>query len=144
MRRFAWLVALAALLIGCQGATHRLGAAVGIGGQPAASPNFTPYLATVSGVVATVPTQVHAFSCNSRAGTNTWAMVLNSASAIGNGATPTYAFLLPAGGMIVLGEDFFSPAGMYFSLGLAWGISTTNATYTAATAANHDCFFSSQ
>lgn len=40
-------------------------------------------------------------------------------------------------GSLILGADFFGPNGSYLSTGLAWGISSTQATYTAATASDH-------
>ena len=39
--------------------------------------------------------------------------------------------------VLVLGEDFFSSNGMMFDVGCVFGWSTTEATYTAATDADH-------
>ena len=39
-----------------------------------------------------------------------------------------------------MGHDFFGPQGIQFSTGLSFGFSTTNTTYIAATAADHDAF----
>lgn len=41
-------------------------------------------------------------------------------------------------GQIIVGNDFFGLAGWVFATGLTVGISTTDGTYTAATAADHD------
>ena len=45
---------------------------------------------------------------------------------------------IPPNSMVVLGEDFFREQGVSFSHGVAWGYSTALATFTAATAADHD------
>lgn len=59
------------------------------------------------------------------------------------GTAPLFSFEIGAGSSItpataIVGSDFFGEDGLYFSTGITWGISTTNATYTAATAADHN------
>ncbi len=51
---------------------------------------------------------------------------------------PLLSFPVPALGSLVLGAEWFTSNGIYFSLGLGWFISTTIATATdAATASDH-------
>lgn len=62
----------------------------------------------------------------------------NKASIPLAGEAPVYSFIIPASsGMIVVGNDFFGLAGINFSSGIGYAISTTAATYTAATAGDH-------
>lgn len=61
----------------------------------------------------------------------------------GSTATVLHSFPIPAGSATVpsrltLGEQFFGANGLYLSTGITWGISTTNATYTGATASDHN------
>lgn len=68
----------------------------------------------------------------------------NKTSAPVSTNVPLYSFPIGAGTATVpnskmLGENFFGQGGKQFSTGIAWGISTTNATYTAAaTAGNYN------
>lgn len=66
----------------------------------------------------------------------------NKASAPAGGDVPLAVYPIPAGtaaspAAIELGKDFFLDNGLVLSTGIAVGISTTAATYTAATAAEH-------
>jgi hypothetical protein len=68
--------------------------------------------------------------------------VFNSATAPATGAIPVYAFVLPAGtaaapSIVNLTKEFFGAGGASFAAGIAFGVSTTLGTYTAATAADH-------
>ena len=58
----------------------------------------------------------------------------NTATTPAGAAVPFLSFLIPATGMLVLGSDYFSLNGVYFSTGIAFAFSTTANTYTAATA----------
>lgn len=65
----------------------------------------------------------------------------NKASAPAAGEVPILSFVIPAGtaavpGVTELGSAFLGPS-IYFSTGIALGISTTAGTYTAATAGDH-------
>lgn len=65
--------------------------------------------------------------------------IFDSSTAPAPGAVPRLQFALPAsGGEIVIGNDFWQVDGIGFSNGIAWGISTTKGTFTAATPADHD------
>ena len=70
-----------------------------------------------------------------------WLQVHNKASAPTAGNTALAAFLVPAGsatapGILTLGMNELAPS-MYCATGIALGVSTVAATYTAATAADH-------
>lgn len=69
----------------------------------------------------------------------------NKASAPASSESAVISFIIPAGsatvpGEITLGADFLGQNGLYFSTGIAVGISTATGTFTAATAS--DCFIS--
>lgn len=69
----------------------------------------------------------------------------NKASAPTSGESAVVSFIIPAGtatapATITLGADFLGQNGLYFSTGIAVGISTAIGTFTAATAG--DCFIS--
>lgn len=56
---------------------------------------------------------------------------------------PLYSFPVPAGsatapGEIIIDRTFFLDYPVKFSTGLIWAVSTTNTTYTAATASDHN------
>lgn len=53
------------------------------------------------------------------------------------GDVPFLSFRIAAGSSIQLGRDIFGVRGLNLPLGFAWGMSTTLATYTAATAGDH-------
>lgn len=57
--------------------------------------------------------------------------------------TPVAVFPIPAGSATApaiqtFGDTFFTRDGVYLSTGITWAISTTQATYTAATASDHN------
>ncbi len=67
----------------------------------------------------------------------------NKATAPANPDVPVYSMPIPAGtanvpGRLRLTSDDLGPGGRYFSTGIAVGISSTKATFTAATATEHD------
>lgn len=69
--------------------------------------------------------------------------VHNKASALALNDVPLLSFPIPAGtalapGMLMLDSEFFGLAGVYCSLGVRIGVSTTSGAYTAGTAADHD------
>lgn len=61
----------------------------------------------------------------------------NTITVPGGGATPIYSFEVPIGATLKVGNEFFVGSGGYLSTGIAYAWSTTLATYTAATAADH-------
>lgn len=80
-------------------------------------------------------------------GTNTNAAVQylqlhNTATTPSASAVPQVWIPVPAGtaaapAVVELGVDYFDDDGEWFGTGIAWAWSTTAATYTAATAAEH-------
>lgn len=65
----------------------------------------------------------------------------NTATTPAGGAAPVFSFIMPAtSGMVVIGADFFGDNGANFATGIAFAVSTTRDTYTAATAADHSTF----
>jgi hypothetical protein len=63
-------------------------------------------------------------------------MMLHNSTTTSSGA-PQEQFLVPGFTQIVIGTDYFTTAGKWFSTGICFGISTTVNTYTAASAT--DC-----
>jgi hypothetical protein len=61
----------------------------------------------------------------------------NTATTPSAGAVPLIVFRVPATSSILIGEDILSENGLYCSTGIAYAWSTTEGTYTAATAADH-------
>lgn len=58
----------------------------------------------------------------------------NTTTTPAGGAVPVLSFLIPAGSSCDYGTSHFGTGGQYFSTGLAYAVSTTPLTYTAATA----------
>ena len=68
--------------------------------------------------------------------------VFNKATAPTGGDTPVFSWVIPAGTATApaireIGREFFGEGGYYFATGIAVGISTTAATFTAATTTDH-------
>jgi len=49
-------------------------------------------------------------------------------------SVPAHSWLVPAGEQIIIGTDFFGPAGLNFGTGITFAFSTTKDVYTAAVA----------
>lgn len=64
--------------------------------------------------------------------------IFDKASAPALNDVPVHSFLVPINGSILVGTDFFGPNGGFAITGIAVGVSTTNATFTVATAADHN------
>lgn len=68
--------------------------------------------------------------------------VFNKATAPSNGDTPIFSWAIPAGAATApaireIGRDFLGEGGYYLATGIAVGVSTTAATFTAATTTDH-------
>lgn len=68
--------------------------------------------------------------------------LFNRSTALAGGEAPLLSFPIPSGTAAIPGnrsvdQNELSENGLYFSEGLVWAISTTGATYTAATASDH-------
>lgn len=113
-------------------------------GAPAISATTSPSLDTSFGAKVTNNTKGTAAQLVSLRATNANAAVryfqlFNATSATG---TPIYSEPIPAGtttqpSSLILDSVFFGQGGKNFSTALSWGISTTQTSYTAATAADH-------
>ncbi len=83
--------------------------------------------------VKATPGNVFAIQChNTTAGTLYF--LLHNTATTSSGA-PLYGVQVPPTSTVIVGEDFFGSAGMHFSTGIAFGMSTSETTYTAAAAA---------
>ncbi len=107
--------------------------------SPSLSSNFG---STISAAAKASTGNVLSFVATNGNAAQRYFQIFNSASAPAGGATPIYSFLIPAGtasspGAVVFDNSFFTQPGVNFSTGIAWGISSTAATYTAATATDH-------
>ena len=110
--------------------------------KPSAASTYAPtrYVNFASSTAASVKASAgNVFSaaiCNNNAAIR-YLQIHNTASAPTASAVPLYTFAIPASGSIVIGNDFFTNAGAYFSTGIGFAVSTSAGTYTAATAADH-------
>lgn len=79
-----------------------------------------------------------AWGCNLNA-TVRYLQFFNQITAPTNPNVPVngLSFPLAQNEKIILGQDFWLEVGNYFSTGIAWGFSTTAATFTAATTTDH-------
>jgi hypothetical protein len=57
------------------------------------------------------------------------------------GAVPKIQIPVPAGSVVSIGESVLGAQGVHFSNGIAFAWSTTDGTYTAATATDHNTFY---
>lgn len=83
---------------------------------------------------------VSAIKCRNTTTAPRFFQLHNTATIPGGGAVPAWHCLVPAGSEVVIGEDYFSEMGMKFTTGIAFAVSTTSATYTAATATDHETY----
>lgn len=83
---------------------------------------------------------VYSVSCYNANTSSRYIQLHDTATTPAGGAAPKFSFLVPPGGQIVIGTDFFTQAGVSFSSGIAFAFSTTLNTYTAATAADQSTF----
>lgn len=136
--------ATVALSDGTNVASFTSGGALNVTGTATpASGTIHLYNGTISASIKASSGVLYAFHCNSRSSTIDWIQLFNSTSAPAGSATAYYQFLLPAGGEVIAGHDFFA-GGWTLGTGVAYGISSVTGTYTADTAANFDCAFEVQ
>lgn len=91
--------------------------------------------------VKATPGNVFSVQCTNLNAAKRYLQLHNKASAPAGGDTPLLVFPLAPGGaaavsdsMTLIGTDFFGTYGVFFSVGIAYGFSTTMATYTAGAA----------
>lgn len=107
--------------------------------KPLAGTTYSPTTYTNLGTVTTANIKAstgNVFSI-SIINTNAAARYFQLFNSTSSTATVVYCWTIPAGGALIVGNDFFTNAGINFSTGITWGVSTTFLTYTAATAAEH-------
>lgn len=121
---------------------------LGVVHKPIAASTYSPSLYTAltqvtkANIKATPGNVMSAIISNTNAAVR-YFQLHNKASAPTAGEVPIYSFPVPAGlatipGVLVLGVDFFTEAGYYFSTGIGWAISTTYGTFTdSATNTEH-------
>ena len=80
---------------------------------------------------------VFAVYCQNNAGTNRYLQLFNTATVPAPGAVPLFTFFVLKAEDTFIDGSFFGANGYYFSTGIAFAFSTTQATYTAAPAADH-------
>lgn len=80
---------------------------------------------------------IQSLYCRSRSGAIAYLQLFITATVPAGGAVPDFSFMIPIGGSIMIGNDFFGLGGAWGSLGWAFGFSSTENTYTAGTAADH-------
>lgn len=111
--------------------------------KPLASSTYAPTLFQNIGANATLnvkATTGNLFSlyCHNLTANDRWIQIHNTATTPGGAAVPRLSFYVPPLGVCEKGMgDFFSAAGLNYSTGIAFALSTTEGTYTAATATDH-------
>lgn len=106
-----------------------------------AAATYAPTVFTNLGANATLNVKastgnIYSLSCANANAAPRWIQLHNTATTPSGGAAPAYSFLVPAGGQIIIGTDFFTQEGANFAAGIAFAFSTTRDTYTAGTAAD--------
>ena len=79
---------------------------------------------------------ITALSCANANAADRFIQLHNSNIPVLPGAVPVLSFRVPGASTVAIGTDFFTAAGLRFSLGLRWAFSTTNGTFTGAAAAD--------
>lgn len=114
-------------------------AAVGAAQSPSVDVAFGTAVTHISKASNGQLLSVHATNANVA---QRFLQIFNRSTALAGGETPIYSFAIAPGATtqssaIVLDSTFFTLPGSFFSVGITWGFSTTLATYTAGTAADH-------
>lgn len=95
--------------------------------------------AITKALILTGNRQVFSFTVTNRNAAARYLGLHNKATAPVAGEAPLLVFMVPAGSTLTIGNQFFTDAGINFSLGLGWSIGTTVATFTdSATASEHE------
>ena len=93
--------------------------------------------ATNLALILTGARQVGSLYAHNNSGAARYAQLFNKATAPALADVPTLCYLVPAGGAVFVGTDQLGANGDAFSLGLGFGFSTTEATFTSSAVA--DC-----
>ncbi|BBD69543.1 hypothetical protein NIES4072_31240 [Nostoc commune NIES-4072] len=102
---------------------------------------LVPYLASNGANLKTSAGSFYAFTCTNANASIRYFQIFNKASVPTTNDVPiTYFPVYGNNGFLLIGQDILGGAGIDSTIltnGVAWGISTTAATYTAATASEH-------
>jgi hypothetical protein len=102
-------------------------------------PSFNPFNNSVANIVKNASGTLYSLSATNRNTSTRWLQLFASPTIPTANTTPYAQYMVPPGpGMIVLGSDFFTTAGIVIPGGIAYGFSTSSTAYTAATATDHD------
>lgn len=111
--------------------------------KPLAVSTYSPTLFTNFGANTTLnikatPGNVFSFYVTNTNAAVRYFQLHNTATTPAGGAVPLRVYTLPAlTGVLIIGTDVLTTAGVNFSTGIAFATSTTAGTYTAATAGDH-------
>lgn len=84
--------------------------------------------------------KVFSLQCHNLNAATRYIQLHDTATTPSAAAVPKYTFAIPAGLTVIVGTDFFGQGGVEFVNGVAFAFSTTEATYTAATATDQMTF----
>lgn len=79
---------------------------------------------------------VFSITCYNASNQVRYIQIHNTATVPAAAAVPSESFMVPSNGQIVIGTDYFTNNGVYYSAGIAFAFSETRNTYTAANAAD--------
>lgn len=94
--------------------------------------------AAVSAVASTINRSVTALVLENRNAAKRYLQLFDQREALVGGEAPTLSIPIGPTSAVLVGSDILGVDGTLFSKGVVFGWSTTPATYTAATAADHD------
>lgn len=97
---------------------------------------FVNYGANATLNVKASPGTVNSLYCHNLGGAAAYVQLHDTNTLPASSAVPLFSFLVPVGGTVFIDAQFWGANGHYFVNGIAFAFSTTEATYTAATAAN--------
>lgn len=110
--------------------------------KPTTVANYSPTLAGVLGAgIATFKASagsVYSVSVTNRNAAVRYLQLHNTAAAPAGAAVPLASWYVPATSQLTLDNAFFTLSGLLLATGITFAMSTTSATYTAATAGEHD------
>lgn len=95
---------------------------------------FVDFGSNVTANVKASAGNVKSLYCHNSSGSNAYIQLHNTATTPSSSAVPAFTFLVPAGGAVFVDGAFFGESGYNFATGIAFAFSTTEGTYTAATA----------
>ena len=99
---------------------------------------FTNFGANTTLNIKATPGNVFSFYVTNTNAAVRYFQLHNTATTPAGGAVPLRTYTIPAlTGVLIIGTDVLTTAGVNFSTGIAYATSTTAGTYTAATAGDH-------